>query len=711
VADLIDGTADMERRRAEMAERLPDPLKPLASLVYDYRWAWTCNGADLFSEIDPATWRRSGCNPRHLLETTPPQRLRELARDSSYVSRVTRVADALAAERQAEGLWDARSGPVAYFCSEFAVHCSLALYGGGLGVLAGDLLKAASDLRVPMVGIGLLYEEGYFSQRLDPSGWQHEYWISTFYDRLPAALVTRGDGSPLTIEIVLRGRPVQIQAWRIDVGRVPLYLLDTDRPDNHPIDRWITARLYIGDRQTRLAQYSVLGIGGVRMLQAMGIRPSVFHLNEGHAALGGFERLRQAIAAGLSFEDAMAAVRGSTVFTTHTPVPAGNEGYGDAEVEAVLGGFIDGAGISRSTFYDLGRVHAGDRNEGANITPLALRTSRIANGVSRRHGELAREMWHSLWPGCEVADVPITHVTNGVHSTTWMGNGMQKLLDRHLPAEWRARIAEPQIWEHIDEIPAADLWAVRCAQRRALVDYVREKSVRDRLERGEPPEYVEQAASTFESDTLTIGFARRVATYKRLHLLTRRLDRGLSLLSNQRTPIQLVIAGKAHPQDQEAKASLQEVFRFKRAPAVGSRVAFLENYDMHVAVRLVAGVDLWLNLPRPPLEASGTSGMKVVLNGGLNLSVLDGWWSEAYDGANGWAISSPNASPSEQDDHDAAALFDILETQVVPLFYNRSADGLPHAWLQRVRASMRSLIPRFSAQRMVAEYAERFYRP
>ena len=706
------GESDIERGRAQLAEWLPPELQRLADVVFNYRWSWMHGAASLFREIDALAWRRSGCNPRHLIERTPPRRLAALAANTGYVERVRAVADAISAELAlpAADLGIAPDRPVAYFCAEFALHCSLPIYGGGLGVLAGDLLKSASDLRVPMVGVGLLYREGYFNQRVDPSGWQHEFWIETDFAGLPAVCVTRADREPLTIELVLRGRTVVVQVWRIDVGRVPLYLLDTDRPENHPIDRWITSRLYVGDRQTRLAQYAVLGIGGARAIDSMGVQPGVIHLNEGHAALGSVERIRQQVAAGSPFDDALAAVRKQAVFTTHTPVAAGNEGYAEREVEPVLGDFIDSLGIPRDSFYDLGRLVPGNRGEPANITPLALHTTHAANGVSRRHGEVARQMWQPLWPDRSVENVPISHITNGVHTTTWMSPHMQALLDRHLQTDWREQVADSAVWQRLADIPDADLWQARCAQRRDLVAYLRDKSIRDRLGRSEPPEYIEQAARMFDPEVLTVGFARRVATYKRLYLLTRRPDRSLPLLADEKMPMQLVISGKAHPQDDEAKASLRDLFRMKTAPTVGGKVAFLENYDMHVAPRLIAGVDLWLNLPRPPLEASGTSGMKVAINGGLNLSVLDGWWSEAYDGENGWAIATPTGSPTEQDDHDAAALVDVLQTQVLPLFYHRDADGLPVGWLRRVRASMQSLIPNFSAHRMVSDYVATMYR-
>jgi starch phosphorylase len=707
-----DGRHDLARAIEDMRVRLPEPLQPLARVAYNYRWSWLVGGAGVFRDIDPALWRRSCCNPCFLLEVASPRRLAQLAADGHYVERVTDLAARMDAElaRPPVATSIAADRPVAYFCSEFAVHCSLPLYGGGLGVLAGDLLKAASDLGVPMVGVGLLYRQGYFHQRLDVGGWQHEYWTTTDFERLPLVLVSGPDGEPLTVEMELRSRRVLIQIWRVEVGRVPLFLLDTDREDNEPIDRWITARLYIGDRHTRLAQYGVLGPGGVRALAALGITPGLVHLNEGHAALGAVERVSRLLREGRSIDDALARVRAGTVFTTHTPVAAGNEWYAREEVAPVLGGFGEQSGVPRELFYGLGRIVVANQTEPVAITPLALRTSRAANAVSRRHGEVARIMWHPLWPDRPVGEVPIGHVTNGVHTTTWMADHMQALLDRHLEPDWRTRIADPAIWARIDEIPDQELWQVRRVLREALVAYARVHSVTDRLSRGEAPGYVEQAARVFDPGALTIGFARRVAVYKRLHLLVRRLDRGLRLLADTQHPIQLVIAGKAHPQDQEAKDALRRVLDVRHAPNVGGRIVFLEDYDLHMAPRIVAGVDLWLNLPRPPLEASGTSGMKVVLNGGLNLSVLDGWWAEAYESAEDWGFASPDGDPDVQDDRDSEVVLDLLEHAIVPLFYERGPDGIPHRWLARVKSSMRRFAPRFSAERMLREYVEQMYR-
>jgi starch phosphorylase len=705
-----DGRRDVEQAVAELAERLPDALHPLARLAFNYRWSWTPGGADLFRAIDPAMWERTLANPRAMIEMAPPRRLKELAAQPAYVGQVAALAADLAADvarPPAAGI--AADHPVAYFCSEFGVHGSLPLYGGGLGILAGDVLKAASDLAVPMIGVGLFYREGYFHQRLDISAWQHEWWAATEFERLPAVRVTGSDHQPLTVDLTMRGRAVRIQIWRIDVGRVPLYLLDTDRLDNHPIDRWITSRLYIGDRHTRLAQYGVLGVGGVRALAALGIQPSVVHLNEGHAAMASFERLRLLLGAGHSREAALAAVRKATVFTTHTPVAAGNERYSIDEVEPVLGQLREGLDTERPFLYGLASFNPDDPHEAVAITPLALRTSRTAIGVSRRHGEVARAMWQTLWPGRSAAEVPIGHVTNGVHTATWMAQPMQALLDDHAPAGWRSRLADTAFWEAVAALPDAALWAVRQTLRRELVEYVRQQSVPMRLARGESPDYVDSAARAFDPGVLTIGFARRVATYKRLHLFTRKLERGLRLLANDAQPIQVVIAGKAHPQDEEAKQALQALLNLRGAPRVGSRMAFLEDYDMHMAQRLVAGVDLWVNVPRPPLEASGTSGMKIALNGGLNLSVLDGWWLEGYEPETGWAIATPEGDAAAQDDHDAAALYDLLEHDIIPLFYARSPAGLPQGWIARIKASMQRLIPRFSAERMMRDYMRLLY--
>jgi starch phosphorylase len=522
--------------------------------------------------------------------------------------------------------------------------------------------------------------------------------------------VTGNSDEPLKITLPIYEADVVAQIWRVDVGLVPLFLLDTDIEENGPLERWITARLYESDPQTRLAQYVLLGAGGVRALKALGIDPSVIHLNEGHAALAPLELAGDAVKDGEPLEEALAAARARTVFTTHTPVPAGNDSYPCEQVERATRRLAVELSLPLARLLELGRTRPDDPHEPFGVTQAALRMSRAANAVSRRHGEVARTMWNALWPESSVDDVPIRYVTNGVHIPTWIGAAMRGCLDRHLGADWMTRPADPETWRGVDDIPAAELWEVRQHQRAELTSFIRTRSTTDRLARGDLPEYVEAAARAFDKDTLTIGFARRVATYKRLELLTHDPEWTLSLLGGDR-PVQVVLAGKAHPRDDEAKRSVQKLFGMKYAKIIGERVVFLDDYDLSSAAMLVRGCDVWLNLPRPPLEASGTSGMKSVVNGGLQLSVLDGWWAEGYDSENGWALPGDvDADHNAQDQRDAAALHHVLDQQVVPAFYERGADGLPDAWLARMRASLRSLGPRFSARRMLAEYIGAPYR-
>jgi glycogen phosphorylase len=708
-ASMTAGHDDLLRAAESLAARVPQPLAGLARLAYNYRWSWTPGGHDLFASIDPVRWDRCGENPVRLLGETGLEALARAATDAELLERIEAVEDLVRADlaRPAAAAGAATpEHPVAYFCAEFGVHRSLPVYSGGLGALAGDILKESSDRALPLVAVGLMYRQGYFRQRIDAGGWQHEYWVDTDPERLPAALVTGADGAPLTITVPVRGIEVTAQIWRVDVGRVPLYLLDTDRPENDLAATWITSRLYIGEPDARLAQYVLLGVGGVRALAAMGIEPGLLHLNEGHAA---FISLEAARAHGGALADGIAAARARTIFTTHTPVPAGNDTYPAAQVVEALGGLTASMGVDPMEVIRLGRTRPDDDREPFGVSQFALRTSRAANGVSRRHGEVARRMWCDLWPGSAVEEVPIGHVTNGVHVPTWIGGPMRALLDRHLGDGWLDRAADPATWAGVDGIPDEELWAVRCRQRAALVDYVRTKSVTDRLGRDEPRGYVEAAASSFDPDALTVGFARRLATYKRLHLLVQDADRALALLGNGR-PVQLVLAGKAHPRDDDGKRMVQHLFTFKWAPEIGGRVVYLDDYDLSSAARMVRGCDVWLNLPRPPLEASGTSGMKSAVNGGLQLSVLDGWWAEGYDGENGWALpGDEDHDHGAQDQRDGAELHRLLEEEVSREFYDRDESGIPRAWLARVRASLKTNGPAFSATRMMRDYEERFY--
>jgi starch phosphorylase len=708
---MFPGERDIDRAVAELEDGLPERLRPLARVAYDYRWCWAAEGAATFAAIDPERWIRSGCNPRRLLTETHRTVLARAAGDAACVERVERLARELAADRTRPWRAGAASPehPIAFCCAEFGLHGSLPIYSGGLGILAGDILKEASDLALPMVGVGLLYRTGYFHQRIDVSGLQHEYWLDADPERLPCVRVTGADGVPVTVEVPILDENIIAQVWRVDVGRVPLYLLDTDVPANSAVGRWVTSRLYESNRTIRLAQYAVLGIGGVRALRALGIDPAVYHVNEGHAALGVFELLAQAReVAGTGLDAAWQRVREQVVFTTHTPVPAGNETYPRDEVLAALGRIADLAG-DREQFLAAGRIDPANTDQPSGMSALALRSSRRVNAVSRRHAEVARAMWQPLFPGRAPDAVPITHVTNGVHVPTWLRGPMRALLDRYLGAGWLSRADQAATWQPVSDIPASELWTARCAARGQLVDMITQRSTAHRLSRGDPMDYAEAARTGFDPGRLTIGFARRLATYKRLHLLALLPERAIALLGGER-PIQFIFAGKAHPADADAKEIVRQLFALKRSPSVAGRAAFLEDYDMATAGQLVAGCDVWVNLPRPPLEASGTSGMKSSLNGGLQLSVLDGWWAEAWDGSNGWAINGDvDGDHQAQDYRDARTLFDLIEHEVIPLFHERDGEGVPQRWVAMMRRSLQTNGPRFCATRMVREYAERIY--
>ncbi|HEY6757988.1 MAG TPA: alpha-glucan family phosphorylase [Baekduia sp.] len=695
---MIDaGRRDIDRAIAGLAARVPAALEVLARVAYDYAWSWDPDGPDVFAAIDPDRWAACGGNPVRLLQEASLERLEAAAADAALLDRAAALDRRLSEHRTAPP--SRGGGPVAYFCAEYAIHASLPIYSGGLGALAGDLVKEASDRALPLVAVGLLYRQGYFRQRIDLAGWQREYWLDTDAERLPAALVTGDDGQPVTITVPVRDEEIVAQIWRVDVGRVPLLLLDSERPENSAFGRFTTSQLYVGSPEVRLDQYALLGVGGRRALAALGVEPEVIHLNEGHAAFGALEE------PGATVDEVVEHARAHTVFTTHTPVPAGNDAYPAGDVALLLEPLIEARGLADREVLALGRTHPDDEHEPFGITQLAIRTARATNAVSRRHGEVAREMWQELWPDKPLDAVPITHVTNGVHVPTWIGRPMRSLLDRHLGDGWLTRAADPATWEGIDAIPDAELMAVRREQRAALVDLVRARIPRDRLVRGEERGYAQAGEEAFDPDVLTLGFARRVATYKRLSLMVHDAERALDLLRGVDRPVQLVVAGKAHPKDEPGKALIQQLLHLRGAVGTERRVVFLADYDLASAARLVGGCDVWINLPRPPLEASGTSGMKSVLNGGLQLSVLDGWWAEGYDGTNGWALPGDvDADHQAQDARDAAMLYRLLEDEVVPSFY--AGDG---GWERRVKASLKTLAPQFSATRMLQDYEQKMY--
>ena len=709
---LLDGAADIEAAAAALADRLPARLAPFARIAYNYRWSWDTEARDLFQVVDPQRWELCNGNPIRLLTETSTAALQRAEADPELIARAEATLGRLSAELSRPPMASRATlrNPVAFLCAEFGIHRSLPIYAGGLGVLAGDILKEASDRALPMVGVGLLYREGYFLQRVDQSGYQHEYWRPVDPQRLPAALVTGDDGDPLTVRVPLRGREVVVQVWRVEVGRTSLYLLDAERPENGRVDRWITGRLYVADRAIRLAQYALLGIGSLRALRAMGIDPCIVHLNEGHGALAPLELARTEMLGGHDRSTAFALARERTVFTTHTPVAAGNEGYDVSEIESVLGDFPAQVGLEDGGFLQLGRTQPDSPHEPFVMTPLGIKMSRFANGVSRRHGEVARQMWRSLFPERPADTVPISHVTNGVHLPTWMAGPMRRLLDRHLGEGWVERAADPGTWAAVEGISDAELWEVRNRQRTSLVEAARDRTVANRLDRNDPREYVEAALRGLDDDALTIGFARRLATYKRLYLLYRDPHRIEEALDGTTRPVQFLVAGKAHPSDEEGKHSPQGLFDLKRIQSAAERVSFLDNYDLAIAGQLVAGCDLWVNLPRPPLEASGTSGMKAALNGGLNLSILDGWWAEGCDEGNGWGLPGEvTFDDNVQDQRDGAVFFDVLQNEVVPLFYDRGADGVPHGWIAMVKRSLMTVGPQFCATRMLMDYVDEAY--
>ena len=711
---IASGERDIRRAAQALSRYLPTRLAPLASLAYNFSWVWHPDGEQLFRDIDGHRWRLCGQNVVRFLQETPEESLNRAAVDESIVARAECLYEAmeesLARPAREDGVATIER-PVAFFCAEFGFHRSMPVYSGGLGVLAGDILKEASDRALPLVGVGLMYRKGYFHQRVDARGWQHEYWYETDPERRACVKVTGNDGRPISIKVPIWDEEVAFHIWRVDVGRSPLFLLDTELPENTPRARFITSRLYEGNRQVRLAQYTMLGVGGLLALDALQITPGVIHMNEGHPATVTLELVGREMAQGRSFAEASETVRQRVVFTTHTPVPAGNETYSRDEILAVMPRVLRNLGDDVEAALRLGRINPDDRNESSGMTALAIRMSRSTNAVSRIHGGVSRGMWQPLFPGRPVDAVPITHVTNGAHLPSWMTPQMRRLLDRHLPDGWQTseRVTDPETWRAVDKIPDAELWTVSRESSHRMAAWVKSKTVTDRLTRGDTIEYVMQAAQTFDPEVLTLGFARRLASYKRLYLLIHDRDRMLRMLDGPR-PLQLLFAGKAHPMDDDGKRMLEQMFSLKSDPRTGRRVAFLEDYDIGLASLLTAGCDVWINLPRPPLEASGTSGIKAAFNATLNLSVLDGWWAEAYDGTNGWAIADTKEdNQGTQDARDAAALYDLLEREVIPLFYDRDANGIPRGWVARMKACLRTIGPRFCATRMLDDYVRNIY--
>jgi starch phosphorylase len=652
-----------------------------------------------------------------MLQAIKPERLAQKAADPLFLRQYDAVLVALDADMADGHLWfscqcpELASRPVAYFSAEFGLHQSLPVYSGGLGVLAGDHCKEASDIGVPFVAVGFLYEMGYFRQRLSSDGWQEAIYPRFKPEEVAIREVLREDGECVFVPVEVGDRTVHLQVWQVQVGRASLYLMDADHEMNAPWDRELTARLYGGDQEIRIQQEIVLGIGGLRVLRVLGIDPAVMHLNEGHASFLALERARELVEAGLSFDEARQQVRATTLFTTHTPVPAGHDVFPFHLVERYFQNYWPRLGLAREQFLELG-VHQGNR-QGFNMTVLALHLCGQCNSVSKLHGETSRAMWQSVWPDRPVDEVPIVHVTNGVHAPSWVGKAMNKLYRKHVGPDWIERHDDPVLWERILDVPDHELWQAHIHLKRKLMTLIRERARRRRIEGSMTPEQVLSAGTFLDPEALTICFARRFATYKRSTLVLHDLDRLRQLLHDPYRPVQIVFAGKAHPADDEGKRMLQQIYNVARDPSTGGRIAFIEDYDLQVARYMVQGADVWLNTPRRPREASGTSGQKAALNGIPSLSVPDGWWAEGYSGANGWAIDSDSHGDNwaTQDAHDAEALYRLLEDEVVPLFYDWDADRVPRGWVHVMKEAIRTAMPVYCTRRMVREYAERFYIP
>jgi starch phosphorylase len=713
VAPVVSEARTLDRFIAPLQERL-------WALARNLWWSWDHNSSSLFLDLDPARWNELNHNPVALLGEFPLAKLETRAAELMLHSRVNYAYRRLLEYLEADRTWGTRHAgvlrphPVAYFSAEFGLHESLPVYSGGLGVLAGDHIKSASDLDIPLVGIGLFYGQGYFRQRLDGNGWQREEYLKTDVNQMAMEVAIGTDGRPVVVEIETRSGRIRAKVWRVEVGRRDLLLLDSDVEGNAPEDRELTSRLYGGDLRIRIRQELLLGVGGLRALKALGISPGVLHLNEGHSAFAVLEAIRMRMEdEGLAFDAAVPRVSREVVFTTHTPVPAGHDRFDAGLIEEHIGPLREALGLSQESLLGLGRENPNNADELFCMTVLALRLSRRANAVSALHAEVSRAMWTGLFRDKLEDDVPIGHITNGVHVPSWLAPQMFRLYDRHLGTDWHQRSSEAKIWLGIENVDDGELWETHLNLKSQLIEFVRRRAVEQAKRRGESREELQRLERVLSPDALTIGFARRFATYKRANLILTDIERLASMVNDPNRPVQFVFAGKAHPLDEPGKRVLQQIAELMRDSKFRDKFVFVEDYDINVGRRFVQGVDVWLNNPRRPLEASGTSGQKVVLNGGLNLSVLDGWWAEAYDGMNGFSIGTgrTHSNMSVHDARDGEDLMRTLREAVIPLYYQRDRDGLPRGWIKRMKRTIRTLGWRFNADRMVMDYTLKSYVP
>lgn len=710
------------RNNFNLNRDIPQNLQFLEKLAYNFYWSWTNEGTEIFRDMDAGLWEKCEQNPRQMLKEISDLRLWQKANEEDYLVRLTEFEKQFSEyiKKTPPKIGKiSQENPVAYFCAEYGIHNSLPIYSGGLGILAGDHLKSASDMNVPLIAVGLLYRFGYFRQKIAHDGMQNETYRDSFDSELALKPVLDENGERVTIMIHMRGREVFAQAWLAQVGRISLYLLDTNVPQNDEIDRYITGHLYGGDSETRIVQEKILGIGGVRLLRKLNIEPSVFHLNEGHSAFLSLELAREFLEKdeNLTFTDVASVVRNKCVFTTHTPVAAGNDSFEPDLIEACFDeNFVKALRLEKDEFFSLGRSNPDDTEEWFGMTPLAIRMSRSANGVSEKHGEISRNLWLKMFPeDTKPEDVPITHITNGVHAPTWIAPTFKSLFEYRIGADWQKILQDEKAWASaIEKLPNQEVWQVHQLLKNLLISFIRERTFAKNTGKKETINEHKSTRNLFDNNVLTIGFARRVAAYKRWNLLMTDIDRLLRMVDDADRPVQFVFAGKAHPQDAKAKKILQNLVSINHDSNWQHRAVFIEDYDQEIARYLVQGVDVWMNVPRRPLEASGTSGQKVAMNGGLNFSILDGWWIEGYNKINGFSIGDLSAEEDENADeindaNDAESLYNVLENEIIPTYYDLDEDGLPTKWIERMKNSIATLTPQFSSDRMLKDYIEQIY--
>lgn len=705
--------------KIKVTTEIPAELSRLKDLAYNLWWSWNNEAIDLYREIDLPLWEKLNKNPIRFLQEVNHKKLQEKISDPSFMQRYGAVVEHF--DRYMAGnqdTWFQRTYPdqqqeqIIYFSAEYGLHEVLPIYSGGLGVLSGDHCKTASDLGLPFTAVGLFYKQGYFDQRINREGWQETSFPILNISHLPVQPVLTQDQKPLLIHVDMPGRMVYAKIWQIAIGRINLYAMDTDIPENNQYDRGLTARLYGGDKETRIQQEILLGIGGIKMLDALGIKGTVYHMNEGHSAFMGLELCRKLISEkNLSFDEAREVVASSSVFTTHTPVPAGNDVFPMDMMDRYFGGYWSQLHLQRHEFLSLGTKQGDQYN--FNMTVLALNLSGKRNGVSELHGAVSRNIYNSIWPGLPEEDVPITHITNGIHTMTWLSPSFKYMYDKYLPSDWQEKPYDPQVWNDVQKIPDEELWAVHCELKKKMINFVRERLKQQYTANGLPLHEVNELDQQMDPDIFTIGFARRFATYKRANLIFRNMSRIEKLLNNRERPVQIIFAGKAHPADRPGHEVIKNIQEIAWREGFRGKVFLVENYNMTLARNLVQGVDIWLNNPRRPLEASGTSGMKVSINGIVNCSIFDGWWCEGYNGKNGWVINDDTTYDNEhyQDDADSQSLYTLLEKQIIPLYYQRDGAGIPREWIKIMKESIQSLTPAFSTHRMVQDYTRDFYIP